>query len=57
MTTSDKSDGPPLVPPDVRYIAWALAFAAFVVAIWRGRRLGPGRTGAAAGHRARGGDH
>lgn len=37
----DDSDGPPLVPPDVRYIAWALAFAAFVVAIWRGRRLGP----------------
>jgi hypothetical protein len=37
----DGSDGPPLVPPDVRYIAWALAFAAFVVAIWRGRRLGP----------------
>lgn len=37
----DKADGPPLVPPDVRYIAWALAFAAFVVAIWRGRRLGP----------------
>ncbi|NEA30932.1 DUF4350 domain-containing protein [Streptomyces sp. SID13031] len=37
----DTSDGPPLVPPDVRYIAWALAFAAFVVAIWRGRRLGP----------------
>ncbi|WBQ03957.1 DUF4350 domain-containing protein [Kribbella sp. CA-293567] len=35
------ADGPPLVPPDVRYIAWALAFAAFVVAIWRGRRLGP----------------
>ncbi|MEV8373520.1 DUF4350 domain-containing protein [Kribbella sp. NPDC056861] len=38
---NDKSDGPPLVPPDVRYIAWALAFAAFIVAIWRGRRLGP----------------
>jgi hypothetical protein len=25
----------------VRYVAWALAFAAFVVALWRGRRLGP----------------
>lgn len=34
-------DGPPLVPPDVRYIAWALAFAVLVVALWRGRRLGP----------------
>ncbi|WP_405056189.1 DUF4350 domain-containing protein [Kribbella sp. NBC_01505] len=34
-------DGPPLVPPDVRYIGWALAFAVLVVAIWRGRRLGP----------------
>jgi hypothetical protein len=40
-SSSDKSDGPPLVPPDVRYVAWALAFAAFIVAIWRGRRLGP----------------
>ncbi|MFC5263788.1 DUF4350 domain-containing protein [Kribbella qitaiheensis] len=36
----EDSDGPPLVPPEVRYIAWALAFAAFVVALWRGRRLG-----------------
>lgn len=36
----DNNDGPPLVPPEVRYIAWALAFAAFVVALWRGRRLG-----------------
>jgi hypothetical protein len=35
------SDGPPLVPPDVRYVAWALAFAALVIALWRGRRLGP----------------
>jgi hypothetical protein len=34
-------DSPPLIPPDVRYIAWALAFAVLVVAIWRGRRLGP----------------
>jgi hypothetical protein len=34
-------DGPPLVPPDVRYIGWALAFAVLVVAVWRGRRLGP----------------
>ncbi|GAA1577659.1 DUF4350 domain-containing protein [Kribbella hippodromi] len=34
-------DAPPLIPPDVRYIAWALAFAVLVVAIWRGRRLGP----------------
>lgn len=34
-------DGPPLVPPDVRYIAWALAFAALIVALWRGRQLGP----------------
>ncbi|GAA1555843.1 DUF4350 domain-containing protein [Kribbella sancticallisti] len=37
----EEGDGPPLVPPDVRYIAWALAFAAFVIALWRGRRLGP----------------
>ncbi|TCN44299.1 uncharacterized protein DUF4350 [Kribbella orskensis] len=37
----EENDGPPLVPPEVRYIAWALAFAAFVVALWRGRRLGP----------------
>jgi hypothetical protein len=36
----DNNDGPPLVPPEVRYVAWALAFAAFVVALWRGRRLG-----------------
>ena len=35
------SDGPPLVPPSVRYVAWALAFAALVIALWRGRRLGP----------------
>ncbi|TDD53456.1 DUF4350 domain-containing protein [Kribbella antibiotica] len=35
------SDGPPLVPPDIRYIGWALAFAVLVVAVWRGRRLGP----------------
>jgi hypothetical protein len=34
-------DAPPLIPPDVRYIAWALAFAVLVVALWRGRRLGP----------------
>jgi hypothetical protein len=31
----------PLIPPDVRYIGWALAFAVLVIAIWRGRRLGP----------------
>ncbi|MGY4769911.1 DUF4350 domain-containing protein (plasmid) [Kribbella sp. CWNU-51] len=37
----EDSGGPPLVPPDVRYIGWALAFAVLVVAIWRGRRLGP----------------
>jgi hypothetical protein len=37
----EDGSGPPIVPPDVRYIAWALAFAAFVVALWRGRRLGP----------------
>lgn len=37
----DDSSGPPLVPPEVRYVAWALAFAAFIVALWRGRRLGP----------------
>ncbi|GAA1700074.1 DUF4350 domain-containing protein [Kribbella yunnanensis] len=38
----EKGDGgPPLVPPDIRYIAWALAFAVLVVALWRGRRLGP----------------
>jgi hypothetical protein len=42
-STDDEGDasGPPLVPPDIRYIAWALAFAVFVVALWRGRRLGP----------------
>jgi len=34
-------DSPPLVPPDIRYIGWALAFAVLVVALWRGRRLGP----------------
>ncbi|MFG1906169.1 DUF4350 domain-containing protein [Kribbella sp. NPDC048928] len=33
--------GAPLIPPDVRYIGWALAFAVLVMAIWRGRRLGP----------------
>jgi hypothetical protein len=37
----ENTDGPPLIPPDVRYIGWALAFAVLVVAIWRGRRLGP----------------
>ena len=37
----DDSGGPPLIPPDVRYIGWALAFAVLVVAVWRGRRLGP----------------
>ncbi|MEU4288499.1 DUF4350 domain-containing protein [Kribbella sp. NPDC026596] len=37
----EESDGPPLIPPDVRYIGWALAFAVLVVALWRGRRLGP----------------
>ncbi|TWD82159.1 uncharacterized protein DUF4350 [Kribbella amoyensis] len=31
----------PVVPPGVRYVAWSLAFAAFVIALWRGRRLGP----------------
>jgi hypothetical protein len=35
------SNSPPLIPPAVRYIGWALAFAVLVVAIWRGRRLGP----------------
>jgi hypothetical protein len=38
--TGDNSTAP-LIPPDVRYIGWALAFAVLVVAIWRGRRLGP----------------
>ncbi|WP_406047797.1 DUF4350 domain-containing protein [Kribbella sp. NBC_00889] len=37
----DDEDSPPLVPPDIRYIGWALAFAVLVVALWRGRRLGP----------------
>ncbi|MFG1624661.1 DUF4350 domain-containing protein [Kribbella sp. NPDC049227] len=37
----DNEDSPPLVPPDIRYIGWALAFAVLVVALWRGRRLGP----------------
>ena len=41
LDDEDDSSGPPLVPPDVRYVAWALAFAVFVVALWRGRRLGP----------------
>src|SRR4051794_3876897 len=40
-TGIDDSGGAPLIPPDVRYIGWALAFAVLVVAIWRGRRLGP----------------
>jgi hypothetical protein len=35
------NDGPPVVPPQVRYVAWALAFAVLVLAFWRGRRLGP----------------
>ncbi|MEU8225756.1 DUF4350 domain-containing protein [Kribbella sp. NPDC048915] len=39
--SSSGDSGTPLIPPDVRYIAWALAFAVLVVAIWRGRRLGP----------------
>ncbi|TDU88443.1 uncharacterized protein DUF4350 [Kribbella voronezhensis] len=40
--SGDENDGgKPLIPPDVRYVAWALAFAVFVVALWRGRRLGP----------------
>jgi hypothetical protein len=34
-------DALPLIPPDVRYIGWAAAFAVLVVALWRGRRLGP----------------
>ncbi|MFD7154670.1 DUF4350 domain-containing protein [Kribbella sp. NPDC059898] len=33
--------GPPVIPPYVRYIGWALALTVLVVAIWRGRRLGP----------------
>jgi hypothetical protein len=37
----EDSGGAPLVPPEVRYIGWALAFAVLVVAVWRGRRLGP----------------
>jgi hypothetical protein len=37
----ESGSGKPIVPPDVRYVAWALAFAAFVMALWRGRRLGP----------------
>jgi hypothetical protein len=40
-TGTGDSGGAPLIPPDVRYIGWALAFAVLVVAIWRGRRLGP----------------
>jgi hypothetical protein len=40
-TGTGNDSGAPLIPPDVRYIAWALAFAVLVVAIWRGRRLGP----------------
>lgn len=38
---SDEADAEPVVPPNVRYVAWALAFAVLVVAFWRGRRLGP----------------
>jgi Domain of unknown function (DUF4350) len=37
----DGDDGPPVVPPQVRYVAWTLAFAVLVLAFWRGRRLGP----------------
>ncbi|MFD3400658.1 DUF4350 domain-containing protein [Kribbella sp. NPDC058693] len=40
-TGSESAGTAPLIPPDVRYIGWALAFAVLVVAIWRGRRLGP----------------
>ncbi|MEU4196321.1 DUF4350 domain-containing protein [Kribbella sp. NPDC026611] len=41
QATGGDDSAAPLIPPDVRYIAWALAFAVLVVAIWRGRRLGP----------------
>lgn len=39
--TPDEGDGPPVVPPWVRYVAWMLAFTVLVTALWRGRRLGP----------------
>lgn len=39
--TPDEGDGPPVVPPWIRYVAWMLAFAVLVTALWRGRRLGP----------------
>jgi len=38
-TTSDGDE--PLVPPWLRYVAWMVAFTALVLALWRGRRLGP----------------
>lgn len=31
----------PVVPVETRYVAWMLAFAIGVIALWRGRRLGP----------------
>jgi hypothetical protein len=37
----DNDDAKPVVPPEVRYVAWTLAFAVLVLAFWRGRRLGP----------------
>jgi hypothetical protein len=39
--TDENAGDKPVIPPDVRYVAWALAFAVLVLAFWRGRRLGP----------------
>jgi len=42
-TFDDTEDGgeQPVIPPWVRYVAWMTALAGLVVALWRGRRLGP----------------
>ncbi|WP_328996501.1 DUF4350 domain-containing protein [Kribbella sp. NBC_01245] len=37
----DTEGDDPVVPVETRYVAWMLAFAIGVLALWRGRRLGP----------------
>jgi hypothetical protein len=40
-SSGDDAGEQPVIPPQVRYVGWALAFAVLVLAFWRGRRLGP----------------